>query len=1104
MFISIHSLLLAQVNNVGIGTTTPDSSAALDISAIDKGILIPRMSTAQREMISNPATGLLVFDTDTNTFWYYASSWSKLSTAGVFQEDTNKVFHAGVDTVDFLFGEDTLPVNGQLNTGEMIFFDKSKAAFRAGRISNSPNWNPDSIGLNSIALGHDTRASAIGSVSIGNNSEASGISSVSLGSLAKSSGNSSFAAGNLAKSEGLHSVAIGRFAQANGEYSISLGDNNDALGEGSTAMGTYTIAEGDFSTSLGWNTTAKGNFSTSIGYRSEAGSYNSTAIGRYNLISGTDSVWIDTDPLFEIGNGSSNTNRSNAFTVFKNGVVSFENYTFPDADGSVGQFMQSDGAGAISWTSLPTNNALDIATNILNINNNAANIFNNTSAINTHTSNDADLSSTNELQTLSIVGQDISLSSTNTITLPDDVGAFENNGGVVRNTGATSDDFVFGNSHLPQNGELSTEKLFFFDSSKGAFRSGDLFNSANWATDSLGFNSFATGSNTKAIGTNSLAIGLNTQAEGQQAVAIGLSTVASAIGSYASGISTKSTGNYSTAMGFYTSAEGNASISIGQSTIAHGDNSAAFGEQSQAFRNNSIAMGHASFSLGDNSFSTGNNTRAIYNSVALGRYNVGNGSHATWINTDPLFEIGNGTNNANRNNVLTVLKDGTVSFDHYTFPNADGTNNQIMKTDGSGNLSWVDQPEVGVFENNGGAVRNTGSNTDDFIFGREALPLNGESISEKFFFFDEEKGAFRGGRLYVSDNWSPDSLSENSFAYGFNPSAFGSSSIALGYSVDAIGPHSVAIGYHTTALGHNSIALGNATKAIGKGSTSMGQGTNAEGDYSTALNWFTQALGHYSTSMGYLSTANSFGSLTIGRFNVGSGNDSVWINSDPIFEVGNGINQLNKSNAFTIYKNGIVEVSDSLHTGGNLNVGTGLGARIYLGNTMMQSGGPTILRMDTNVRPFDDDTYDLGSSGKRWNEVWATNGTIQTSDRRLKKDITSLHYGLKEVLELNPIQYHWNKETDEERMHLGLIAQELVQSIPEVVNEEGKYLGVKYAELVPVLIQAIKEQQEIIVNQDNTIQNLQDRNDLFQVNLEHLSRRIEKLELSESKNTMDE
>lgn len=67
----LFSLSLRGQENVGIGTLTPDASAILELSASDKGILIPRLSAAQRLAIVNPATGLLVYDTDSSGFWYY-------------------------------------------------------------------------------------------------------------------------------------------------------------------------------------------------------------------------------------------------------------------------------------------------------------------------------------------------------------------------------------------------------------------------------------------------------------------------------------------------------------------------------------------------------------------------------------------------------------------------------------------------------------------------------------------------------------------------------------------------------------------------------------------------------------------------------------------------------------------------------------------------------------------------------------------------------------------------------------------------------------------------------------------------------------------------
>lgn len=67
-------ILFVQItfSQIGIGTDNPNQSAILDIESTTSGLLIPRMTLAQRNAITLPANGLLIYQTDGATgFWYY-------------------------------------------------------------------------------------------------------------------------------------------------------------------------------------------------------------------------------------------------------------------------------------------------------------------------------------------------------------------------------------------------------------------------------------------------------------------------------------------------------------------------------------------------------------------------------------------------------------------------------------------------------------------------------------------------------------------------------------------------------------------------------------------------------------------------------------------------------------------------------------------------------------------------------------------------------------------------------------------------------------------------------------------------------------------------
>jgi hypothetical protein len=78
-------ILLSVSAQTGIGTTTPNASAKLEIAATDKGLLIPRMTSTQRGNIASPANGLLVYQTDgiigfyVNTGTSASPAWTRIN-----------------------------------------------------------------------------------------------------------------------------------------------------------------------------------------------------------------------------------------------------------------------------------------------------------------------------------------------------------------------------------------------------------------------------------------------------------------------------------------------------------------------------------------------------------------------------------------------------------------------------------------------------------------------------------------------------------------------------------------------------------------------------------------------------------------------------------------------------------------------------------------------------------------------------------------------------------------------------------------------------------------------------------------------------------------
>ena len=152
---------------------------------------------------------------------------------------------------------------------------------------------------------------------------------------------------------------------------------------------------------------------------------------------------------------------------------------------------------------------------------------------------------------------------------------------------------------------------------------------------------------------------------------------------------------------------------------------------------------------------------------------------------------------------------------------------------------------------------------------------------------------------------------------------------------------------------------------------------------------------------------------------------------------------------------------------GNVGIGNFVGQN-NLGQDINSYYVTEKLMVDGNITPKTTAGGNLGTTTNRWanlyaNTVYNSNGVITSSDRRLKTDILPLKYGLKEILSLGAVSYTL-KDAPEKGTQLGLIAQEAKKVVPEIVtgDENKEMLGVNYTEIVPVLINAIKEQQKQI------------------------------------------
>ncbi|MCO6162089.1 tail fiber domain-containing protein, partial [Flavobacterium sp. NRK F7] len=347
-FFSVFNFVTAQV---GVNTTSPKASLDIQINDTanptnEDGILIPRIDTFPSSNPTVDQNAMLVYlntavGTNNPGFYYWdnaTTTWIGLQKAGTI----SKIIDTDLDTqiqVEASADEDII----RFKTAGVEFFNMNK-----GRINVTNTGHSTFLGLNAGANDDLTTNSntAVGSHALYLN--VNGIQNVALGrtALYSNTSNGNTAVGTYASrllTTGAYNTAIGIATlefNVSGSYNTALGANagkNNPNGSNNTLLGFYA----------GENSTGSGN--VFLGYSSGRNETGSNKLYIENSASGTPLVYGEFD--------------TNLLRV--NGILDVNNaYQFPTSDGTTGQALVTDGAGAITWTNVNSDTTKIIDTDL--------------------------------------------------------------------------------------------------------------------------------------------------------------------------------------------------------------------------------------------------------------------------------------------------------------------------------------------------------------------------------------------------------------------------------------------------------------------------------------------------------------------------------------------------------------------------------------------------------------------------------------------------------------------------------------------------------------------------------------------------------------------
>jgi trimeric autotransporter adhesin len=1081
----------ANAQSLSVNTTgaVADPSAILDVTSTAKGMLIPRMDKTQKNAIATPANGLLIYQTapDSIGFHYYDlpnTRWVYINTNG--------------------FATDTIAwkLTGNSNVADTSFLgSKNNKALRF-KVFDTTAGIVDSTSGNA-ALGY--RALRL-------NTAAGFYANNAIGFGAGQNLSSGF--GNSAM--GRHALSITGASTQN----VAIGDSAmaRALGiGGTTAIGFQALKQIN---GLGFFT-----YNTAVGYASQSGptgtingpfSYYNTSVGGYAMadnMAGYDNVAIGVSALRFNDSSSSNT------AIGINAMAYHKRSGF-NSNVAVGSFaLENDSIGF--WNTVVGAEAMQNAK---------------TGGVNTAIGFRSMRAHKVGGENTAVGVGSLEVDSSGTQNTAVGRSALFLNKAGTRNTVVGAEAGVFNNINQTNPLQGSENTYVGFNSGRtanigrknavvgayaleGSGTYGDQPTLDGYSRNSVVGDSAAL----RTFGNDNVAMGfkaLNTNTNGSQHVAVGSRALAKTTATYPntavgySSMDSTTTGSANTAIGSYSltaNKTGINNVAVGNAAMFQstaGSNNVAVGNDAGRFIRNNDNTAIGGGALRNDSTGFGNTSTGAYSSfnITSAIWNTANGYFALENDTTGSENTAMGTSSFR--NIRNSIRNVGVGINTGFW--ATGSNNTYLGSYAGEGVSGAaitggSNTAVGDF-----ALRNVRSASQNVAVGESALGADstgnlnvavGAGAMDQRLRGNENVGVgFWAGRL---DTASVNSVYVGSQA-GYNNNR--SSTVAIGYRAlysNSFGA-SLAQAIDNVAVGTSAL-VGN---TLGSSNTAVGN---------SAL--LANTTGNQNTSLGYLSNVsagNLVNATAIGANSFVAQSNSLVLGS---------INGVNGATADTKVGIGTTTPDSSLSVADNFLVGSSgtvqYANSVPVMNYMFKTGSSNADRMVVAHSPafptwglqYQDATDQFNFIGSGINKMVIELGSGQvgigmvpttqlelslnsaqkpasafwtiTSDERLKTIDGNYTKGLKDILKLNTIMYHYTKgnarKLPSDEQAYGFSAQEVQKIFPEAVKvgEDG-YLGLDLHPVFVSYINAFKEQQQIIDKQQKTI--------------DELIKRVEKLE----------